>query len=76
MFGNRCPSGDSITVWNFPPGFRSTSAWTVFHGAGVNHFFRCSGVVHAFHTSSGGTSTVRVNDRSSSGFIPTAPSVR
>src|SRR6516162_2702290 len=47
------PSGERITVRKMPPGRRSISQSTVFHGAGVNHFLMCSGLVHAAHTSSG-----------------------
>src|SRR5258708_37909262 len=59
------PSGERITVRNIPPGRRSISQSTVFHGAGVNHFLTCSGTVHAAQTSSGGTSTTRKSTRGS-----------
>src|SRR5262249_28274770 len=61
------PSGERITVRKMPPGRRSISQSTVFHGAGVNHFLTCSGMVHAAHTSSGATSTTRSRTRSSRG---------
>src|SRR5215813_14239163 len=61
------PSGERITVRKMPPGRRSISQSTVFHGAGVNHFLTCSGTVHAAHTSSGATSTTRSRTRSSRG---------
>src|SRR5689334_12824908 len=58
-----------MTVRKMPPGRRSSSQPVVVHGAGVNHFFRCSGLVHAAHTSSLGTLTTRSIARSSAGFI-------
>src|SRR5206468_4540891 len=56
-----------MTKRKMPPGRRSISQSTVVHGAGVNHFLTCSGVVHALQTSSRGTSTTRSRTRSSLG---------
>src|SRR6516165_9497189 len=56
-----------MRVRKTPPGRRSISQSTVVHGAGVNHFLTCSGLVHAAQTSSGRTSTKRSRRRSKRG---------
>src|SRR5215469_11123891 len=71
-----------MTVRKMPPGRRSISHSTVFHGAGQNQCLICSGTVHAAQTSSGGTSTTRSRRRSRRGLncgaavIPSPPSVQ
>src|SRR5258707_10813173 len=59
VIGVSPPLGSPISRSNAPPGRRSKPTILVVIGFGHHHFSRCSGIVHAFHTTLRGAFMMR-----------------